>query len=108
MTYLQKMIDCISNTLGEQVLAKPAKVRTRHHQCRHDHHQQTVIALLTVALKVLLTSGAMLQIVAGLEPEHTNTFLQMLARAAAQMVQVTQSTSLMQKVSQSYCAASVD
>ncbi|KAA6426619.1 MAG: TRAF3-interacting 1 isoform 2 [Trebouxia sp. A1-2] len=52
MTYLQKMIDCISNTLGEQVLAKPAKI------------------------------------VAGLEPEHTNTFLQMLARAAAQMVQV--------------------
>ncbi|KAL0041808.1 hypothetical protein WJX79_005357 [Trebouxia sp. C0005] len=51
MTYLQKMIDCISNTLGEQVLAKPAKI------------------------------------VAGLEPEHTNTFLQMLARAAAQMVQ---------------------
>ncbi len=39
MAYLQKMIDCISNTLGEQVLAKPAKVRTRHHQCKRDHHQ---------------------------------------------------------------------
>ncbi|KAL0022152.1 hypothetical protein WJX77_000466 [Trebouxia sp. C0004] len=51
MAYLQKMIDCITNTLGEQVLAKPAKI------------------------------------VAGLEPDHTNTFLQMLARAAAQMVQ---------------------
>jgi hypothetical protein len=99
MAYLQKMIDCISNTLGEQVLAKPAKVRTWHHQCKHDHHQQTVGALLTVALQMLLTTGAMLQIVAGLEPEQTNLFLQMLARAAAQTVQVTQSTSLMQKLS---------
>ncbi|DBA71669.1 TPA: hypothetical protein ACH3X2_001122 [Trebouxia sp. C0005] len=60
MTYLQKMIDCISNTLGEQVLAKPAKI------------------------------------VAGLEPEHTNTFLQMLARAAAQMVQVQGTSSIQQ------------
>ncbi len=71
-------------------------------------HQQTVDALLTVALQVLLTPGAMLQIVAGLEPEHTNTLLQMLASAAAQTVQVTQSTSLMQQISQSYCVASMD
>ncbi|DBA84111.1 TPA: hypothetical protein ACH3X1_006588 [Trebouxia sp. C0004] len=60
MAYLQKMIDCITNTLGEQVLAKPAKI------------------------------------VAGLEPDHTNTFLQMLARAAAQMVQVQGMSSIQQ------------
>ena len=65
-------------------------------------------ALLIVAMQVLLTPGAMLQIVAGLEPEQTNTFLQMLARAAAQTMQVIQSTSLMQQLSQSYCAASMD
>ncbi len=59
-------------------------------------------------MQVLLTPGAMLQIVAGLESEQTNTFLQMLAKAAAQTVQVTQATSLKQKVSQSYCAASMD
>ena len=50
----------------------------------------------------------MLQIVAGLEPEQTNNFLQMLARAAAQTVQVTYSPSLMQQISQCYCDASLD
>lgn len=43
----------------------------------------------------------MLQIVAGLEPEQTNIFLQMLARAAAGPMQVTYtSTMLKQKSSQ--------
>lgn len=94
MLYLQKMIDSVSTALGEQVLAKPAKVWCCLYQRWNDHH-------LPISLSLCCTPSSMLQIVAGLEPEQTNMFLQMLARAAAGPLQVTHtSTMLMQKSSQ--------
>lgn len=58
MAYLQKMIDCVSNALGEQVLAKPAKVRPARLCLIPDHHQQTTaICALFLCLTPLTTSG---------------------------------------------------
>lgn len=39
MLYLQKMIDSVSTALGEQVLAKPAKVWCCLYQRQNNHHQ---------------------------------------------------------------------
>ena len=75
VSYLQKIIDYISTTLSEPVAAKPAKV---------PNFSQTITSKFHPKIPSLLNVGSnmVLQIVAGLEPEATNLFLQMLARAA--------------------------
>lgn len=51
MTYLQKMIDYVSNALKEDVPAKPAKVWCLDVQLVLDHHQQTIALLSPCAIK---------------------------------------------------------
>lgn len=51
MTYLQKIIDYVSNALKEDVPAKPAKVWCLDVQLVLDHHQQTTALLSPCAIK---------------------------------------------------------
>ena len=100
MGYLTKIIEVVSICTGEPEPAKPLKVGAV--QCgsaralallpagpvamRLGREQSTLRSACLAGFRVILILGVipLLQIVAGLEPESTNAFLQLLGQAARQ------------------------
>jgi hypothetical protein len=74
------MMDVVSLVLNEPVPAKPQKARPKAHAPTLNQYCSQLITMAPYAsLHAIL---AWTQIVAGLEPENTNLFLQMLGSAA--------------------------
>lgn len=98
VAYLQKIIDVVGQVLGQPVPAKPSKVGARGSGGERTQRaglaqRRPLQSPAKPSTRATPHAHAHAQIVAGLEPENTNVFLQMLGRACrmnngAQAVQV--------------------